>query len=247
MVLEIMDFLKLKPVEQTDYLNNTDFFQLTAKQKITFLKQILTPQLTPSVTILALRELRRLDYPDRYYFRKFLYHIDLGVAEEARQAIRSWECEKKEQCTDIVNVLLEGKSADRMLLADHFLEAEGKLNEEVLISFLTVDDCKVRESIINRVSLNYELDESVLSECITRGTTWFVRAALVEILGNRKSMHLFDIIDFLVKDKNVEVKLKLINALLNFERESRNAYLKKLSADSLIWVRKEALRALHRG
>ena len=55
-------------------------------------------------------------------------------------------------------------------------------------------------------------------------------------------MYLF--IDFLMNDKNVEVKLKLIDALSKLEEEKGKAYLQQLACDSIIWVRKYADRAL---
>jgi HEAT repeat protein len=244
MIGDIEAFFALTAVEQINFLKNEEFSQLDRQEKIRFLKAVLRDEVPARTTACALRLLRELNYPDRYYFRKFLYHIDSAVATAARQAISEWCVGSDRKCASFIKVLQEGKSDDRMLLADYFLQEKGKLNENVLISFLSIDDGKVREHIVKELDGQYDVDESVLSETITKGAAWYVRAALVEILGNRKSKHLFDSIEYLLKDSNVEVKLKLIDALLKFEMEKRIAYLQKLTADSLIWVRKRANKAL---
>ncbi|MCP5048886.1 MAG: HEAT repeat domain-containing protein [bacterium] len=244
--VNINDFLVLKSSDQVQYFKAGWFLQLSRPEKIRFLKHVLAADVPATTTASALRGLRELNYPDRYYFRKFLYHIDSSVANAARKAIKECCAGNGKHCSDIVKVLEEGKTGDRVLLADHFLREKGKLNEQVLISFLSIDDLKVRENIINNLTDEHEMNEAVLSETITRGAAWYVRAALVEILGNRKSQHLFDSINFLIKDRNVEVKMKLVHALLKYELEKRDAYLSQLANDSLIWVRKEAERALQR-
>lgn len=245
MIGNVEAFLTLSATEQVSYLEGDDFSTAQKLEKIRFLKFLLSHEVPARTTACALKQLKVLNYPDRYYFRKFLYHIDSTVANAARDAINEWCVGSEQKCINFVEVLNEGKSDDRMLLADFFLKDKGKLNENVLISFLSINDDRVRERIVRQLNGEYDLDESVLSETITKGTAWYVRAALVEILGNRKSQHLFDSIEYLLNDRNVEVKLKLIDALLKFELEKRKAYLQKLSLDSLIWVRKRANRALN--
>jgi HEAT repeat protein len=244
MGVDVNRFIALKSSEQVNYLKKSAFSRLDRPEKITFLKSALNRELSAETTACALRILRELNYPDRYYFRKFLYHRDKSVARAAKKAIDEWCVGKERGCANIVKVLKEGKTDDRILLADYFLKEKGKLNEAVLISFLSLEDGKLREQIVKQITPEYDVDEAVLSEAITKGTAWYVRAALVEILGKLRSLHLFDSIDFLLNDKNVEVKLKLIRALLNFESEKRKVYLQKLALDSMTWVRKEAKRAL---
>ncbi len=241
---EVKHFILLGPEQQVEYLKSGEFATRQRCERIQFLKALLVPDLPSLTTACALRLLRELNYPDRYYFRKFLYHIDSNVSNAARTAINECCAAKEDHCFQIVKVLAAGTTDDRLVLVDFFLQDKGKLNGNVLIAFLNTDDPKVREKIVKKITNEYELDEALLSDTITKGLTWYVRAALVEILGKRKSHHLFDNIEFLIKDSNVEVKLKLIHALSNYETETRKKYLQKLSTDSLIWVRKEANRAL---
>jgi hypothetical protein len=244
MAVDPRGFFKLKPAEQIKYMEGGEFGELSREEKIDFLKAILKEDPPPEITICALRLLKELDYPDRYYFRKFIYHRDKSAADMARQIIDEWPGRKSNGRITVLDMLREGKSDDLILLANYFLQEKEDLSEQTLISFLCTGDRGVREVIVNKVTRDYQLDDAKLSKAIHKGTAWYVRAALVEILGNRRSEHLFDCIDLLMRDSNVEVKLKLIAALLKFELEKGKAYLQKLTGDPTIWVRKEALRAL---
>ena len=238
-------FLNLSPGGQVQYLETDDFTGLNPQEKIEFLKRVLKEYPPAETTVCALSLLARLKYPDRYFFRKFLYHRNTAVAKTAKKAMDELHSQKNSKIT-LVDMLREGESNDRVLLANYFLDQKGKLNEDALISFLQVNDLKVREVIVSRISSEHDMDEALLSRWIGKGVAWYVRAALVEILGNRKSKHLFDRIDFLMKDTNVEVKLKLVDALSQWGGEEGKAYLQELTHDSITWVRKQAHLALKR-
>jgi hypothetical protein len=238
-------FLNLSPDGQVKYLETGDYGEFTPQEQIEFLKRILKEDLPPATISCALSLLTRLNYPDRFFFRKFLYHRNNAVVKAAKKAMEALRSRKNQEIT-LVDILKEGESNDRILLANYFLEQKGKVDENALISFLQVDDLKVREVIVRKISPDHEIDEALLSQAINKGVAWYVRAALVEILGNRKSKHLFDRIDFLMKDTNVEVKLKLIDALSKWGEEEGKAYLQKLSHDAIIWVRKQAHQALEK-
>jgi hypothetical protein len=156
--------------------------------------------------------------------------------------------ESESEGVRVLKMLREGNADDRMLIAENYFKQKGKLNENVLISFLSIDDFKLRETILKEISVDHELDEARLCSALKGGSgmTWYVRAALVEILGKRKSKYLLDIVDCMIDDRNVEVKLKLINALLNLGEVNVKIYLQKLSHDPIIWVRKKAQHALSR-
>ncbi|NIM14633.1 MAG: hypothetical protein GTO45_21670 [Candidatus Aminicenantes bacterium] len=244
MAIDSRHFLKLKAAKQVKYLKGNEFIGLSRKKKIEFLKTILNENLPATITACALRLLKELNYPDRYYFRKFIYHPDNSVANIAKKAVKEWGESGSSGTRALVDMLLDGKSDDRILLLNYFLAEKGELNEQALISFLCTGDQKVCEIIVKKVTSEHQLDDAKLSKAITKGMTWYVRAALVEILGNRKSEHLFDCIDFLMNDRNVEVKIKLINALAKLEMEKGKPYLQKLTSDPAVLVRKKAQRAL---
>jgi len=237
-------FLGLTPSKQLEFLESSDFVNWEREDKIAFLKTILKEKLSSYTTASALTLLNELKYKDKYFFRKFIYHPDSSVSNAAKKAIEEKMEGYDSECIRIKKMLQEGDTNDRLLLVNYFLGGKGKLNENALISFLSFDDITVRETIIKKISMEHELDEALLSDKVKSGVVWYVRAALVEILGKRKSNHLLDIVDYLIADGNVEVKLKLIDALLKLEREKVKHYIRRLSDDAAIWVRKKACRAL---
>ena len=245
MTINAKTFLGFKPPRQIEYLNKDDFAHSNQKEKIEFLKAVLKEELTAETIVYALSLLKELHYPDRYFFRKFLYHRDSSVSDIARGIIHQLDTKGKHGAT-FVDMLREGEIDDLILVADYFITQKGKINEQALLAFLCIDDARVRDLIVNNLTAEHEVDDALLSAAVTNGIAWYVRAAVVEILGNLKSQHLFDCIDFLMKDKNVEVKLKLIDALSKLGEEKGNAYLQQLSRDSVIWVRKHAYQALQR-
>jgi hypothetical protein len=243
MTINSKTFLGFTPSRQIEYLDQDDFTQSSQKEKIEFLKVILKEELFAETIVCALLLLKELHYPDRYFFRKFLFHRNDSVSDTARKIID--ELDRKEMCrTTFVDMLREGERDDLILLADYFITQKGKMDEKALLAFLDINDIRVRELIIKNMTPEHEVDEALLSAAITSGIAWYVRAALVEILGNRKSQHLFNCIDFLMNDRNVEVKLKLIDALSKLGEEKGKMYLQQLACDSVIWVRKYAYRAL---
>ena len=90
---------------------------------------------------------------------------------------------------------------------------------------------------------NYNLDEARLVEAI-KGAVWYVRAAIVKILSNRRSDYLPDVIEYLMNDKNVEVKLKLIEAISRLDSQQARMFLGRLKDDPLIWIKKESEKVL---
>jgi hypothetical protein len=243
MTINAKTFLGFKSSRQIEYLNKDDFTHSNQKEKIEFLKVILKEELSVDTAVRALLLLKEMQYPDRYFFRKFLFHRNDSVSAAAREIIDELDREKN-HCATFVAMLREGERDDLILLANYFITQKGKIDEKALLAFLCINDICVRDIIVKNVTPEHEIDDALLSAAITSGNAWYVRAALVEILGNRKSQCLFDCIDFLMNDKNVEVKLKLIDALSKLGEEKGKAYLQQLARDSIIWVRKHAHRAL---
>lgn len=239
-------FAGLQGAGQLEFLKSNDFTGWDQHEKIAFLKAVLKEELSSKTIAAVLKQLRELNYLDKFFFRKFQYHIDNSVSNEAQQAIKQKIEGNDNTCAKITKLLREGSTDDRVLIANCFLEGGGKLNEDALLSFLCLDDPRVRETIVNKISLAHELDDCKLSAILKNGSgvAWYTRAALVEILGKRKSKHLLDIANCLLSDKNVEVKLKLIAALVQLKEENVKPYIQSMANDPIPWVRKEAFRVL---
>jgi len=243
MIKEIRFFLNLNTSNQIKYLREDDFTKLNRNDKIDFLKRALEEELSSKIIASILKVLRELKYKDQFFFRKFLYHIDSSVSNAARKAISDAIEQKDSGIIKMTEILQKDKGPDRMDYLKSILEDKRDFNAEILISLLSIDDNRIREILVKTVDKNYNLDESRLIEAI-KGSVWFVRAALVQILSNRNSDYLLEVIEYLLDDKNVEVKLKIIEALSKLDRESAVLYLRRLKKDPLVWVKKEAEKAL---
>jgi HEAT repeat protein len=141
--------------------------------------------------------------------------------------------------------LKKEKGESRMEYLKAILEDKNDFNTEILISLLSLDDSSIRDKLVREINREYPVDEARLAEAI-KGSVWYVRAAIVKILSNLDSEYLLDVIDYLMDDKNVEVKLKVIEILSGIDSEQSRGYLERLKADPLVWVKKEAEKALAR-
>jgi len=242
-------FLNLNTFNQVKFLKegkHGDYAELTKEEKVEFIKSVLKCDLSSKTMAAAIKALRKLSYRDKFFYRKFLYHIDSSVSNAARKAISDSSVKKDTAVIRIVKSIREGDELEQIKKIKHFLTEKKALNEEIIISLLKSDEQKVRETLVEGISNDLEIDDRKLTEAIKAGAVWYVRAALVAILGNRRSSRLFDIIDFLIDDRNVEVRLKLIEALTKMDAEKSKPYLLKLTDDPLVWVRKRAQKALAR-
>jgi HEAT repeat protein len=242
----VKGFAELHAGEQWEFLKSSEFAGWERQKKIAFLKAALKEELSSKTIAAILKLLRELNYLDKFFFRQYLYHIDTSVSLAAKKAMKQTIEDNDSDCARLLKMLAEGSTPDRLLIVNCFLEGEGRLDEDALISFLCFDDPKVRETIVSKISLQHEMDDSRLSDALKSGSgmAWYTRAALVEILGKRNSSHLLDIVECLLNDKNVEVKLKLIAALMQLERGKVKPYIQRFANDAIPWVRKEARRAL---
>jgi len=112
------------------------------------------------------------------------------------------------------------------------------------VALLSLDSKNTRQKVIDSITDQHEINTRELSAIVIKGVVWYTRSSIVEILGKRKSEHLFDIIDDLLQDQNVEVKLKLIHALAEYNRDKVKKYLHVLCQDKFIWVKREAKKVL---
>jgi HEAT repeat protein len=243
----LKDFLSLNTINQVKFLKEGEFKGYAAlgkETKIEFIKNVLKSDLSSKTTATAIKTLRELGYKDKFFYRKFLYHIDSSVSNAARKGISESSVNKDTAVIRIVKNIRDGEPQDKIKKIKSFLREKGPLNEDIIISLLKSDDQRVREILVAGINVEQEIDDRKLTEAIKSGAVWHVRAALVAILGNRKSGHLLDIIDFLIEDNNVEVRLQLIEALAKLDGEQVKPHLQKLTDDPLIWVRKRAQQAL---
>jgi HEAT repeat protein len=243
MDFSVESFLELSPTRQIESLKEGELSQVPRDQMIIFLKSALDVGLPSKTTACALKILRELKYRDQFFFRKFLYHADSSVANAARKAISEAIEQKDSGIIRITEMLKKEKGPSRMEYLDSILQEKIDFSTEILISLLNLDDSHIRQKLVHEINRDYHVDEPRLVDAI-KGAVWFVRASIVKILSNRDSEFMLEVIDYLMNDRNVEVKLSMIEALCRLDPTQSRAYLVRLTRDPLVWVKKQAEKAL---
>lgn len=242
---DLENFSKLSTSDQIKFIKEGEFLTWERKERITFLKAILLTELSSKTIASALKLLRELQYHDKYFFRKFMYHVDSSVANAAKRAINETiEKKYRKRTPKIIDQIKKEKNPNKVLLIKSLFQENHRVGANVVLSLLDIDEVAVRETMVKEASAAESLNEAKIAEAIT-GSVWYKRAALVEILGNRRSRRLFDLMDRLLKDANVDVKLKLIHALTRYHRDDVKEYLQVLQDDGNFMIRREAVRILN--
>jgi HEAT repeat protein len=129
----------------------------------------------------------------------------------------------------------------KMAVVKNIINETDQSGEDLLISLLGEDNLKIREMIVRELSGRAQVDERKLLNQLSH-SIWHARGAIIEILGNRQSQLLLEIIEKLITDPNVEVRLKLLEALAKLNREQVKEHILRMTTDSHIRVCREAKR-----
>jgi len=240
----IDDFLKLTPAGQVRYLKTDEFAALEREKRIEFLKEIAACERISSKCLAsALKILRELKFRDREFYKRFLEHPDSSVTMACKKALGD-----KSQSNGFgffpMRELVKRQNNEKKLQTVKLIVSEtGLAGEDMLVSFLAEDNLRVRELVIKELSKRAQLDEKKLLGLLGH-SIWYTRAALVEIMGNRRSPLLLERVDELLADPNVEVRLQLLAALAKLDRERVKEYVLTLTRDPHMRVSKEAKRIL---
>ncbi len=237
------EFFKLKPQQQINYLKKGPFLALTLQEQVDFLKKILARKNTSSKTLsCALRLIGNLKVKDGFFLQRFLTHPDNAVSSAAKSAMSKGSF--------VITSPLRGHDArkrdsinQRIEELQKLLQEQPDTPEEKIIAFLQDNSIVIREIIVRNLSGREGLNEKFLLAQLSH-SLWHVKAAIIEILGNRRSRLLLDIIESLCAEPNVEVKLKLIGALAKLDRDQVRQHLESFTRDAHVVVRREARRFL---
>lgn len=234
----IAEFLKLSPAGQVRYLKGEEFAALERGQRVEFLKQLaLSEQCSSKCLASALRLLRELRFRDRAFYRGFLGHPDSSVVMACKKALG-------ERGPDLgfvpMREMVKRRDSEQKLQTVKLIVSEaGAAAEELMLSFLAEDNMRVRELVVRELSARPQLDEDRLLAQLPHAI-WYTRAAIVEVLGNRRSRLLLAKAPELLADANVEVRLQLLHALAKMERDQVKDLLLKLTRDPHVRVSREA-------
>lgn len=238
----IEDFLKLTPAAQVQFLKTDQFAQMEKDKRIEFLREIAVTQTVSSKCLAsALKLLRELKFRDRSFYKKFLEHPDSSVIMACKKALNEKGFDNGFGFLPMRELVKKQHNEKKLQTVKLIVSETGQAGEEMLIQFLTEDNMRIRELVVKELSARPQLDESKLLNQLTH-SIWYTRAAIVEVLGNRHCELLYNKIEELLADPNVEVRLKLLDALAKLDRERVKDYIFKLTKDAHMRVSREAKR-----
>jgi len=240
----VASFLSLSASEQIQFLKEGEFNQWPAADRIGFLKRVLQSETSSKTTASALKSLRQLKYRDRFFFRRFLYHQDSSVANAARKAMENSTVTHDSGEIRLAEMVRRESPPNRPSVVRSLLRDLDSISESMLLSLLQIDDFRVREEVVSNIDPEIPLDEAVLVDAVD-GAVWFVRSAVVQILGRRNSPLLISLAQRLVTDTNVDVRLNLVESLAKSANEAARPLLETLSRDANQWVSRRAQKALN--
>ncbi len=242
-----MDFYEFKELSfsnQIKYLKSKIFEELELENRVEFLEKILVENNVSSKLLAStIKMLREIGYSNKKLLQKYLYHVDNSVSNAARKAINYIENREDSNIIRIDKIIKNASKSDKLSYIDSVLNSNTKNKFDILLLMLRDNDIVIRKKIVNIFKDANFVNEDELVKMLSK-SVWYVRSSIVEILGSRKSLKLLEKIDLLLNDTNVEVKLRLIDALKNYDREKVFNCIKILSEDKLIWVKREAKKVL---
>jgi len=241
----IVDFLTWSVSEQIRFLKEGEFVDWSSEERISFLKQILRSETSSKTLACGLKILRQLKYRDRFFFRKFLYHVDSSVSNAARKAIGNSRAQQDSGIVRMVDLVRRESPQNRPAIIRSLFRDVDSVNESMILSLLQVEDFRVREEVVARINPEMGMDETILVEALS-GAVWYVRSAVLDILGRRRSPLLTELAGGMVDDSNAEVRMHLVQALEMVGGEEVIPFLDTLSGDGNHWVRKSAAKSLDR-
>jgi hypothetical protein len=238
----IEEFLKLTPAGQVKFLKAEEFSRQEREARIEFLKQIAASQAISSKCLAsALKILRELNFRDRSFYKRFLEHPDSSVTMACKKALMERGGENGFGFVPMREMVKKQNNEKKLETVKSIVSEGGQSGEDMLLSFLAEDNLRVRELVVKELSRRAQLDEGKLLAQLAH-SIWYARAAIVEILGNRRSKLLLDRAGALAGDVNVEVRLKLLEALARFDRDLVKDTVLALTHDPHNRVSKEAKR-----
>jgi hypothetical protein len=238
----VKEFLKLSPAGQVKFLKTEQFAQLERAQRVDFLKEIaLIETISSKCLASALKILRELKFRDRAFYGKFLRHPDSSVILACKKALSERGGVSDSGFFFMRELLKKQNIEKKMAAVAGIISNTDQSSEDLLISLLNEDNLKIREMIVKELSGRAKIDERKLLNQLPHAI-WYNRGAIIEILGNRRSPLLLEIIEKLMADANVEVRMKLLDALAKLDREQVRECILKMTKDPHPRVCREAKR-----
>jgi hypothetical protein len=242
-------FSPLPPQEKIKFIY-THIETLSREERIMFLLSILREkEASPLVKATALKFLRETSFQESEVYRGFVANDFRALANAAKRALKEFEekDKKDEYYADAVLRKLHSLTdKDKRL---KILKAIARLNAswvlKVLLESLS-DHCESnRDFLINELAKREIWNISALYERLSQ-PPWYMKSAVLRVLGQRKDAAAVPAIRTVLADPNVDVRKTAADALGEIGGKEALALLVALTKDSSSYVRQAAVTSLRK-
>ncbi len=242
-------FSPLPPQEKIKFIY-THIETLSREERIVFLLSVLKEkEASPLVKATALKFLRETSFQESEVYRCFLEDDFRALANAAKRALKEFEekDKKDEYYADAVlrklNSLADKDKRLKILKAIARLKASWIL--KVLLESLS-DHCESnRDFLINELSKREIWNFSPLYERLSQ-PPWYMKSAVLRVLGQRKDAAAVPVIRTVLADPNVDVRKSAADALGEIGGKEALALLVALTKDPSAYVRQAAVTSLRK-
>jgi len=240
-------FLPLRPQEKIKFIYG-HIEELDEEEKIRFLLQVIKDEKTsPIVRATSLKFLRNTYFEDSGVYQKSLKERHQAVLKAAQRAIKDFEERSKKDNYISKSVLRKIESTREKQKKLKILKAIAKLRApwvpKVLLEALSDPSETICEFIIKELSQRKSLNYNLVYQKMLK-SPWFVKSAILRILGLRKEAGAVKHIALLLDDPNVDVRRTTTLALGEIGGKEALALLVRLTKDKNPYVRLSAEEAL---
>ncbi len=242
-------FLPLSPHEKIKFLY-THIDSLSKRERIFFLLNLLQAEGTsPLVKATGLKFLREASYQEFELYKKYADDNFRALSNAAKRAVKEFEDKEKRNRYYMDSVLRKLASLEDRGRRLKILKAIAKLKApwifRVLLESLA-DPCEtIRDFLVRELSQREVWCLSPFYERLKK-PPWYVRSAVVKILGRRKDSACLPHIEPLLADSNVDVRKCAADALGEIGGKEALALLIKLTKDKSNYVRAAAAEAVRK-
>jgi len=242
-------FSLLSPHEKIRYLY-TNIETLDKEERIFFLLSLLKEEKSsPLVKATVLKFLRQSSYQEFEVYENYLDDNFRAIANAAKRAVKEFEEKDRKNRFYIEAVLRKLRSLSDKERRLKILKAISKLKAswvfKVLLEALS-DPCETnRDFLIKELSQREIWNLAPFYEKL-RNPPWYVKSAVLKVLGRRKDAGALPSIEQALTDSNVDVRKSAADALGEIGGKEALTLLVKLTQDKSGYVKVAAAEALRR-
>ncbi len=242
-------FSLLHPHEKIRFLY-TNIDTLEKEERILFLLSLLKEEeSSPLVKATALKFLREASYQEFDVYENYIGDNFRAVANAARRAVKEFEEEDKKNRFYAEAVLRKLRSLPDRDRRFKILKAISKLKAPWVLTVLleALDDPAEmnRDFLIKDLSQREIWNLEPVCEKLHR-PPWYVKSAVLKVLGLRKDAAALSAIEHTLADTNIDVRKSAADALGEIGGKEALGLLVRLTKDKSAYVRSAAAEALRR-